>query len=175
MEIKKILSKENLSYLGNLIKKLPIDILLCIMIALFLIALILDCLIAHTFPAYTLIAGIIFITVAYCKLSLKIRNIINAKQEEKEQKKNFEALYSELELYIDLLEDVEKQLLKKFVDEKKQRIVCTLNEYMIFGQMLPKHIDFIHITSYPQANKQPLYIMEISPVYYAVLVKYFEE
>ena len=84
MELKEFITKENLRYLGGLAKKLPFDILFFIMVALFFIALIIDFMIAHTFPAYTLIAGIIFLTVSYCKISLKIRAILQQKDTQKE-------------------------------------------------------------------------------------------
>ena len=144
------------------------------MIALFLIALIIDTMITHTFPAYTLIAGIICITINSCKNLLIKEDKKYIEIRIKEQEKNFEDSYNKLELLLNHLEEKEKNLLKRFVDENKKCIDITLNEYTnIYSNLYSQGFNFITVLAYARANKEPYYILEISDFYFEILKKYF--
>lgn len=171
-------TKEFISYL-NIFSKLtivtPIDILVIIMIALFLIGLVIDTMITHTFPAYTLIAGIIIITVSYCKISLKIKEILKTKQNKKEDEKLFDEIYHQKEPIFELFEEKEIQLLKRFIAENRLYIVGSFQEANLCMGIANKSIDIFPIHTIPQTNNSPKSIIKISQQDFNLLKKFFEK
>lgn len=143
------------------------------MIALFLIALIIDTMISHTFPAYTLIAGIIAITVNSCKnLITQEDNKITKIQNEVITKK-FEDIYNETEPLLSHLTDEEKSLLKRFIDENKKCIEISQEEYKTVTHLFSNSIVFLQIEPHLRIN-DTFYLLKVSQLHFNILKKYFE-
>ena len=170
MDISKLLEKENAKYWSNLIKQSANGVLIMVFIAAIFIAVITDCLLLHTFPAWTLI------TIIVCALILGIKIYVKRREDliiKKQATILLKREYDFIKPMLNHLTQEEKDLIKPLINN--DFIEISFEDKIKFQQILAKGFyKYITIINYP-GLPEPFDVAKTDEAFKLILKKYFAD